>query len=333
MVERPGLNLLSLRRFKTGTSKLNIPYATKMLRALLREIEPSKAQKSAAAGSHRYVRKTLANSAIGSRILRTEVIGSYARKTAIAPIDDIDVLLVLDGDAWLTPLFATYPDPAKVLADLQRSAKRGYPRSRVQRQRRSVGIKMARQSIDLVPALAIDEAGTFVIPDRDEDDWIVTAPSAHTAVVRELNAHCNKLFVPTIKLLKHWNSNLPNTAFFKSIAIESIAGQLFQHHVPRSLEESLFWFFDFVTHVSGWFGPESSLGWPSRYGVSLAALSAGAPDLSGVEGNVLAGVSIGRSQRFVEKARLARDRLERAEDLPTEANVARQLGEVMKVEF
>lgn len=304
-----------------------------MLRALLREIEPSRAQKIAASSSHRYVRKTLANSAIGSRILRTEVIGSYARKTAIAPIDDIDVLLVLEADAWSTPIFAMYPDPAKVLADLQRSVKTGYPRSRVQRQRRSVGIKMARQSIDLVPALAIDDEGTFVIPDREEDDWIVTAPSAHTAVVRELNAHCNKIFVPTIKLLKHWNLTLANTAYLKSIAIESIAGQLFRHHVPRTLEEALFWFFDFVTHTSGWFGRESRLGWPSRYGVSMAALGACAPDLSGVEGNVLAGVSIGRSRRFVGKARLARDRLQQAKSQPTQANVARQLSDLMKVEF
>lgn len=180
-----------------------------MLRGLLRAIEPSKEQKSAAASSHRYVCNTLANSAIGSRILHTELIGSYARRTAIAPIDDIDVLLVLNGDAWSSRFLSAYPDPAKVLADLQRSAKEGYPRSRVQRQRRSVGIKMTRKSIDLVPALAIDDNGTVVIPDREEDDWIVTAPSVHTAVIRKLNAQCNKLFVPTIKLLKHWNATLP----------------------------------------------------------------------------------------------------------------------------
>lgn len=312
---------------------MNIPLATSLLRALLRTIEPSGAQKSAAAGSHRYVRQTLANSAIGPRIVRTEVIGSYARKTAIAPIDDIDVLLVLDRNSWPRPIFMPYPDPAKVLGDLQRSAKTGYPRSRVQRQRRSVGIVMARQSIDLVPALPIDEKGTFVIPDREDDDWIVTAPSTHTQVVRALNADTNKLFVPTVKLLKHWNSTLPGTAYLKSIGIESIAGQLFRHHVPGSLEEAMLWFFDFVTHTSGLFGPDAVFRWPSRYGVSLTAFGPSAPDLSGLDGNVLSGLTVARTLKFVDKARLARDRLERAADRPTKGNVTRQLGDLMKVDF
>ncbi|MEO1326518.1 MAG: hypothetical protein AAFV47_07625 [Pseudomonadota bacterium] len=312
---------------------MKIDGATPMLRGILTMIEPSAAQKSAAAGSHRYVRRTLANSAIGSRVLRTEVIGSYARKTAIAPIDDIDVLLVLDRDAWPTALFMSYPDPAKVLADLQRSAKTGYPKSRVQRQRRSVGIVMARQCIDLVPALAIDDKGTYVIPDRKEDEWIVTAPSTHTQVVRTLNARTNGLFVPTIKLLKHWNSTLASTTTFKSIAIESIAGRVFQHHRPQTLEQALHWFFDFVTHTSGWLGPDAELRWPSRYGVSLGGLSIKAPDLSGVNGNVLGGVSMERAERFVDKARVGRDRLQKAAMRPTQAHVARQLGDLMKVDF
>ncbi len=55
--------------------------------------------------------------------------------------------------------------------------------------------------------------------------------------------------------------------------------------------------------------------------------------MSGVNGNVLGGVSMERAERFVDKARVGRDRLQKAAMRPTQAHVARQLGDLMKVDF
>lgn len=311
---------------------MSLPEAEILLRKVLRSIEPSASQRQSAARSHGYARQVLASTPFGQSVVGSRLIGSYARHTAIAPIDDIDVLLELDRAALANAWFSSRPDPEKIIADLQRAAKTGYPRSRVQRQRRSVGIVMSKQSIDLVPAIPTSNQ-VFLIPDRKEREWVRTDPDAHTSRVRELNAKNEKRFVPLVKLVKHWNAELPQTASLKSIAIESIAGRLFANHQPQSLSQGLLWFFDFILQTSGVFGPESSFRWPATYGVSFSPIGAAVPGLSTVDTNIVEGMSWARSKRFVDKARIARDRLERIAEQPTARNTAREIGELMKVDF
>ncbi len=263
-----------------------------LLRKVLRLVEPSRSQKESAARSHAYARHVLAATPFGQSITVSRLIGSYARHTAIAPIDDIDVLLEVRASDWPTVWLSSQPDPARVIADLQRAAKTGYRRSRVQRQRRSVGIVMTRQCIDLVTAI-LSSQQLYLIPDREEQAWIKTAPDEHTSRVRELNAANDKRFVPLVKLLKHWNSELPKTATFKSIAIESIAVRFFANHQPQNLSQGLWWFFDFIVHASGVFGPESTFSWPATYGVSFSPVGAVVPGFSRVDSNIVASMSLG----------------------------------------
>lgn len=310
-----------------------IPAAHRLLIDVLRAIEPSGSQKERAKASHEFLRRQLARTPVAERIERILLIGSYARRTAVAPIDDIDLLIVLKSDAWPTAWLSSVPDPDRVLGDVHRSIKRAYPRTPVRKQRRSIGIRKARQPIDVVPALPTSSDGVFLIPDRAEGDWIETSPTLYARRVQELNRGTAKRFVPAVKLLKHWNASLPQSRRLKSFAVETVAGHLFARRMPRSLDDALLLFFDFITYVSGPFGATSSLQWSSNYGVSLGPLWSKAADLGGLGVNVLKGVELSRAMGFANKARIARDRLLKIEDHPTDATIRRELGALLKVQL
>ncbi len=61
----------------------------RFLQNICRQIEPSPKEKSEAKGSHLFVRKKLASGKFASAIIRPFLIGSYARRTTIFPIDDV----------------------------------------------------------------------------------------------------------------------------------------------------------------------------------------------------------------------------------------------------
>ena len=189
---------------------------------------------------------------------------------------------------------------------------------------------MERLSIDVVPALESDEEDVFYVPDRKAEDWITSAPLAHSEHVQSLNASTRKRFVPLVKLLKYWNSTLPSTCSFKSFQIETLAAHLFADVVPDGIDHGLYLYFDFITHVSGLFGPESDFDWASDCGVSLGVLHRELPDIGGRGDNVLSGAGFARCSGFVKKARIARDRMARIFDRPTEAVVVRELGGLLK---
>ena len=67
---------------------------------LAREIEPTPTQKAGAQGSHNYLRGLLNTGQMAQRITNSYLSGSYARDTAIRPIDDVDVVFEIDPTAW-----------------------------------------------------------------------------------------------------------------------------------------------------------------------------------------------------------------------------------------
>lgn len=186
----------------------------------------------------------------------------------------------------------------------------------------------AKRSIDIVPAVLTRKDNVFLIPDTRLEEWIETAPQRHTWRVQDLNCMNDDLFVPLVKLLKHWNSRLPNTAYFKSFGIESIAAQLFANVPIIKLEDGLLKFFDFVVHVSSQSDNDGAFVWKRAFNVSLGVFSARAPDISGLGGNALGGVSMARRATFSRKAKVARDHFMAIGDNPTEANIHRRLNKL-----
>jgi hypothetical protein len=140
-------------------------------------------------------------------ITRDILVGSYARRTAIRPLNDIDVFLILDravhGHRLSSP-------PLLLLEDLQRALRACYstpgPKTRIQG--RSVNIEFSSPSIgfDVIPAFSDgSRQGNYDIPDRHRSTWIKTNPERHKEKCIEANDRAGGALNQLIKAAKHWN--------------------------------------------------------------------------------------------------------------------------------
>jgi hypothetical protein len=138
-------------------------------------------------------------------VVRDFLVGSYMRKTAIRPLNDIDVFLELDRvthrDRWNR-------EPLLLLEDLQRALRACYgqpgPKTRIQG--RSVNIDFAGTGIgfDVIPAFA-ESPGVYLVPDRHQRTWIRSNPEIHRERLVEANARAGGALNPLVKAAKHWN--------------------------------------------------------------------------------------------------------------------------------
>jgi hypothetical protein len=279
---------------------------------IVRSIEPTQTQKDGAKRSHNYLRDLLCTGNMADRITGHYLSGSYARDTAIHPLDDVDIIFLINPSYWnASPLWTIspsfYPAPDKVLDSFANAIRYRYPISSVYGQRRSVCLQLYHLDIDVVPALPDKSNPKFIhIPDSTASRWILSSPLLHSENSTRVNKYQNGKFKPLVKLLKYWNGNLPSTAKFKSFAIETIAVRIFNNLQFGTLQEGLKYFFDFIAYASG---NSTVLGWNDKYGVSLGWLTTSVPDAAGTGSNVIAGVDEERRKRFVENAIRSRDKI------------------------
>lgn len=288
----------------------------KQLIELVRAIEPTATQKDGAKRSHNYLRDILTTGQMEKRIVESYLSGSYPRDTAIRPLDDVDIVFVIDPSQWPKGLFDYFfgepPEPEVVLKAFLNAIRYRYEGSSLRMQNRSVRLNLHHLNIDVVPAIdRVKGDGSILIPDRAKEGWIVTAPKKHSEIATSINKQVEGRFKPLVKLLKLWNYNLPSTARFKSFAIETLAARLFQNIKVESLEEGLLLFFDFV----GYLGDNAkAYRWSDKYGISLGWFVCSIPDLADTGSNVAAGTSEDRKESFIEKAVVSRNKLLEARD-------------------
>lgn len=279
--------------------------------ALVAEIEPTKAQKEAAATSHNYLRNLLNEGQFGSRIIHSFLSGSYARDTAIRPIDDVDVVFVVDPAGW-QGLRIGLPSPEKILESFARAIRYRYPVSSVYGQRRSVRLQLHHLDIDVVPAVQDPGNSKHIwIPDVDTGNWLKSAPQVQMELATSINASRAGRFKPLVKVLKYWNGNLPSTTKFKSFAVETIATHLFKNIAINSVQDGLLVFFDFVAYTAD---KATHYRWSSKYNVNLQWMFAQIPDASGSGTNVISGLADDRREKFVAAAVRSRDRMLQGQD-------------------
>jgi predicted nucleotidyltransferase len=189
-----------------------------------RALELTEAERDRASAQQNSLRDALRQTLGG--VLSDRLIGSYARRTAIRPLHDIDVLVVLDPQLHADVRVA---DPTPCLRKMQRAIARIYPtKDTPDLQRRSVGISFSGTGIDydLVPAFAAGEGtGVYTIPDRFGAGWIRTNPELHIARSTEANEHAAKKLKPVFKMLKHWRSVAGSSA--RSFHLEALSWGVF----------------------------------------------------------------------------------------------------------
>lgn len=133
--------------------------------------------------------------------------GSYARRTAIRPLHDVDLFIILNEKIHAG---LRGPDPSPCLVAVRDALARGYPNKQAARlQGRSVNIEFSGSGIgyDIVPAFA-NGPGAYRIPDRDRENWILTNPEVHRQTLVTANQRAGGKLVPLIKLAKHVNTGL-----------------------------------------------------------------------------------------------------------------------------
>jgi SMODS domain-containing protein len=129
--------------------------------------------------------------------------GSYSRHTAIRPLHDIDIFVVL-GDVSSMP--AENPDMA--LKRVRQALEEAWPNKELPiLQQHSVHLEFTTSGIefDVVPAYQLSGQEVYLIPERQTGRWIRSNPRRHQELSTQFNERAGKKLKPLIKALKHWN--------------------------------------------------------------------------------------------------------------------------------
>lgn len=306
----------------------------KQLKKFITSIEPTQTQKNGAKRSQNYLRDILCTGQMATRIKDHYLSGSYARNTAIYPLDDVDIIFVIDPSFWNKKFsfwfgFSDYPAPEAVLKSFANAIRYRYKNSSVNIQRRSVCLRLFHLDIDVVPAIQDrDNPQLIRIPDSSANYWIISSPLQHSENATIVNKEQNGKFKPLVKLLKYWNGNLPNTARFKSFAIETMAVRIFSENDITSLQEGLALFFDFVAWVSG---NASEFSWDDDYEISLNWFTSKIPDAADTNSNIIEGIDDERRMRFTEAAIRSRNKMINSLDVLSVETGCKRIAEALRV--
>lgn len=245
------------------------------------EINLAQSRVSQGSTSHTYIRNLLANrrntdSSFPWLLEGDFLSGSYARGTKLHPLDDIDVMIVLDG-AGLIPtgisdthyvrgnnegknspihnhlgidnLLNSY----SVLNAFQKSLKLSHPDSVIKKNGQSVNVKLTSYNlgIDVVPCFHIkpidlSQQDFYYIPKgNNETGWLKTNPKIDAIISTQLHDKHNKNLKSIVKLLKYWNREKNNDRI-RSYHLETIVWYVFHNHDSSvtTISEGIKYFFD-----------------------------------------------------------------------------------------
>lgn len=232
---------------------------------LKQKINLSASNISQASQSHNYVRglldrKSHENNNLPWLLDGDFLSGSYARQTKIHPIDDIDIIVVLDGAGLFAhrggyQLSATvrgsgsqgspvlsftneqnYISSQKILNEFRNHLSKTYPNSKIRKDGQAINVWLDSYGlgIDIVPAFHIvpndKSRDYYYIPvGYGEDNWMSTNPKIDQEICDNLNDKFNKKLKPIIKLIKYWNSHYNNNRL-KSYHLEVIIWNVFNQY-------------------------------------------------------------------------------------------------------
>lgn len=222
--------MMSRTRCSKELPTAGITKLTKHFGKFLSTIEPDAERVSSVAEAHNTLRDHLKQDAeLAWPIEDSYLSGSYARDTAIDPVKDVDIILLLKGVE--VSASRNEPAPRPILRDIKRVIDDFYDEVDLEQQRRSIRVELPEDSIrmDIVPAVPVvaGDDGIFV-PDYEQKCWVKSNPKAHVERKTRLNA-TNGRFVPLAKMAKWWrDQQIAKSKRPKSFLLECI---LAEHYV------------------------------------------------------------------------------------------------------
>jgi predicted nucleotidyltransferase len=170
-------------------------------------LEPTKSETEDASRRQQKIRSQVeADLAVSDSFLT----GSYARHTAVRPLKDVDIMVVLGEDerSYLNQA------PSAVINRVADILEPHYP-GRVTAQDRSVmvefGVKVVNDisdkvvAVDVVPAFS--DGSHYTIPDTRTGKWMATNPKVHQQLATSCNQDLSGHWVPMVKMIKKANSH------------------------------------------------------------------------------------------------------------------------------
>lgn len=193
--------------------------AQEALYELLSSVQLSPAERTRASECHNEVRARLKSTLRG--VKHDYLSGSYGRRTAITPLHDIDVIIVLDRHVRNALWDGA---PHKTLQAVRGALRESFPNNELKLQNRSVGITYRGLKVDLVAAFESDQEGLLLIPDRRASSWLLTDPDSIIDESPRLNQMNANLLKPVIKILKKWRDiwDIPIGSFHLEMMIYSL---------------------------------------------------------------------------------------------------------------
>jgi hypothetical protein len=182
------------------------------------------------------VKEVIANELEASFDLRFG--GSVAKRTYVDGLSDVDTLLVMRHGSEKTP------DPTTILNSTAASLSEKLSRD-VEVSRGTIAITLTYrdgEEIQLIPA--VREGQKLHVPEWNANAWSQIDPNKFREGLTKRNEKCGMKLIPTIKLAKVVNSNLPETLRLSGYHIESMAIAAFKEYTgPYTVEKMLPHFF------------------------------------------------------------------------------------------
>jgi len=132
--------------------------------------------------------------------------GSFARKTMLKPLRDIDKVVIVDPRH--AHLFTDVGTSAVAAELVETALRRYYPDATFSRTRHSIQMDLGANtfSFDVVPAFGADDGTTDVmIIDLKSGGWERSNTRTLIDVVAERNKVCEGLFIHQVRFVKHWS--------------------------------------------------------------------------------------------------------------------------------
>ena len=149
--------------------------------------------------------------------------GSVSKHTYVDGISDVDALVVLRGAE------DTQLSPSEIHEIAVRRLSNEIPDADVRSGEVAVTVDYGSGlEIQLIPALKVGES--YRVPAWRSDNWSKINPKTFTDALVTRNLECNNKLVPTIKLAKAINANLPESQQLSGYHVESIAISAFRDY-------------------------------------------------------------------------------------------------------
>ncbi len=246
-----------------------------------REISLDISHISQGSRSHTYIRDLLKNKSdrdlLFPRFIEGDFLsGSYSRETKNYPLDDIDVMMVVDGNGLCViqngnifnaevrgsnnqdnPIlrhlgFDSLLGSKKVIDLFATVIRDSYPNSKVSKDGQAINVWLEsyKLGIDVVPCFHIiprdGSQNFYYIPEgKDSDGWIKTNPNVDKAISDYLVQKLGDNFKNFVRLIKFWNEK-KNSGRLRSYHLETVIWYVMDNYGQKitDYEHAVSYFFN-----------------------------------------------------------------------------------------